>query len=229
MRPIDKGNCPNKNGFSDYSQALEPLKERLGRFCSYCERIIKSGIHIEHVQCKKSFPRKRCSWDNFLLACSNCNSSKNEKKIYAKDLNKYLWPDKHNTFLAYIYDSSGIISINTTLDKRIQTKAQRLLDLVGLNNKSTVTNERIEDRIYSWGLAEDMKNDLENAPKSNCLLINQIKKDIIKVAVDQFSIWMTVFANYPDIKKDLITKFTGTAKNAFDPNGNPIPRTSQGI
>ena len=40
-----------------------------------------------------------------------------------------------------------------------------------------------------------------------------------------FSVWMTVFDDYPKVKKVLIASFAGTASDAFDENQNSIKRT----
>jgi hypothetical protein len=35
-----------------------------GRFCSYCERKIASGIAVEHKRPKKKYPLYELEWDN---------------------------------------------------------------------------------------------------------------------------------------------------------------------
>lgn len=39
-----------------------------------------------------------------------------------------------------------------------------------------------------------------------------------------FSIWMTIFSEYPDIQRQLIDLFPGTSPSCFDANGKPINR-----
>ena len=41
--------------------------------CMYCER--NEGTDIEHFKPKSIYPEKAFDWDNYLLACSNCNSN----------------------------------------------------------------------------------------------------------------------------------------------------------
>ena len=37
------------------------------------------------------------------------------------------------------------------------------------------------------------------------------------------SIWFTVFKDHPEVRKELIDKFPGTAKDCFDPNNGYEP------
>src|SRR5262245_56298948 len=110
MRPINKGDAPRS--YREYGHAQPDLIRQLGRFCSYCEREIASGIAVEHKRPKSKYPAEALSWDNFLLACPNCNSAKLDKKII---LSLYLWPDLDNTFRAFEYVQEGIIRIRRGL------------------------------------------------------------------------------------------------------------------
>lgn len=38
-----------------------------------------------------------------------------------------------------------------------------------------------------------------------------------------WSIWFTVFKDHPEVRKELIDKFPGTAKDCFDPNNGYEP------
>ena len=58
------------------------------------------------------------------------------------------------------------------------------------------------------------------------------KKDEIKlqriIQVAQFSgywsVWMKVFSSYPEVKRELVNQFKGTAADCFDKDCNPLPR-----
>ncbi|MEM8995751.1 MAG: HNH endonuclease [Acidobacteriota bacterium] len=76
--PAD-GGAPEVVDFEDYADAKADLVSRLGLFCSYCERAINTNLAVEHIQPKKGdFGRPDLAgrWENFLLACVNCNSTK---------------------------------------------------------------------------------------------------------------------------------------------------------
>lgn len=85
MRPLDKGAVPRAGDgairFGHYSDAHPHLVERLGDYCSYCERRLPASLAVEHVQPKSHVPELETSWDNFLLACTNCNSVKGSKPV----------------------------------------------------------------------------------------------------------------------------------------------------
>ncbi|MCW1941660.1 HNH endonuclease [Bacillus anthracis] len=74
--------------------------DRIGSYCSYCERSLGGNVAVEHIQPKSLHKELALTWDNFLLACVNCNSIKSNQSI---NLEEYLWPDKDNTLLAFHY------------------------------------------------------------------------------------------------------------------------------
>ena len=71
MRPVNKGIAPDD--YEEPGEAQRALTDQIGRFCSYCGRFIPEGIHVEHKRPESRYPDERLSWENFLLACSNCN------------------------------------------------------------------------------------------------------------------------------------------------------------
>lgn len=232
MRPVNKGACPY-SAISNYRQARGPLIERLGELCSYCEMHLDAGLAVEHIQPKNLQPGKTCSWENLLLACANCNSTKNKTDINDANIDDYLWPDIHNTFLALKYSEGGIVSVNDTLHPDIRAKAQKLISLVGLDknpgNSADMSDRRWYNRKEEFAKAQRSKQRLAAADTPN--MHKLISEQIVDQADKYFSIWMTVFADDSDMKKRLITKFVGTAEDAFDAKNdyNPIPRTSQGV
>ena len=227
MRPIDKGTVPQKNGqdvvYSCYQDARKDLIARLGELCSYCEMHLDASLAVEHVQPKSLHQEKECIWDNLLLACTNCNSNKGETDIDDGNIADYLWPDRDNTFLAFRYTEGGEIQVNSELTADIRQKAEKLLHLVGLdknpNNNVSASDRRWQNRYDAWGKATEVKKTLlESSDKES------MRKMIAIMAESYFSIWLTVFADDPDMCCRLIAKFKGTAKNCFDGNGKPIPR-----
>lgn len=137
MRPVDRGSPPtDENGvpltFARYPDAKYYLVERLGPFCSYCERRLATDIAVEHLEAK-STGGAWVDWDNFLLACRNCNSDKGTKPSAGLFL-----PHTHNTSHAFRYAEGAVIDANPDLSGTDQDIARRSLALVGLNNLTPV-------------------------------------------------------------------------------------------
>ena len=230
MRPIHRGSAPlNADGtpkrYRHYQNARRDLIDRLGDFCSYCEQKLETDLAIEHV-CPRSCPETQhleCSWENFLLACRNCNSIKRDTPITPETLDEYLWPDRDNTFLALSYSEGGIVSCNPALPEAIQEKAQRLIHLVGLDRipghiDSKASDRRWEARRKEWNKAMGSRADLKRCD------IPEFRRQIVRTASCHFSIWLTVFADDSDMCLRLIQAFSGTARDCFDDQGRPIPR-----
>jgi uncharacterized protein (TIGR02646 family) len=58
--------------FREVRIALDQIASGLGR-CMYCED--SRGTDIEHFWPKSTYPAQAFLWDNYLLACSGCNSN----------------------------------------------------------------------------------------------------------------------------------------------------------
>lgn len=129
MRPVDKGAAPTE-AFTRYADAAAPLIERLGRYCSYCERQIETHLAVEHVRPKLKAPELSLSWSNFLLACSNCNSCKGTSAVVLSD---YFWPDRDNTLRAYEYTNGGLVRPSAGLSEINRARAEASIALLGLD------------------------------------------------------------------------------------------------
>jgi uncharacterized protein (TIGR02646 family) len=223
MRPVERGLAPKV--YAQYGDALEDLKSRLGSYCSYCERQVAASLAVEHVIPKNLHPELEKDWNNFLLGCTNCNSVKSDREV---EINNFIWPDRDNTLLAFVYSKGGFVKLADNLDNDLKTKAQALLDLIGLQRhpaqgwvKPARKDNRWQDREESWATAEkcrDRFESLEQADAARDLVLEVAKNNGF------FSVWMTVFKDYPDIKRELIRLFPGTARSYFDPDGKPIER-----
>lgn len=96
-----------------YKQASVPLTTRLGAFCSFCESPVTGLLEVEHIAPKAEYPTYSVIWENFLLACSACNTAKSNipsrstvrawlgnnaptERQYYDEITKrhYIWPDK---------------------------------------------------------------------------------------------------------------------------------------
>lgn len=132
MRSVNRGSWPvgddgRRISFANYSHAREPLIDRLGEYCSYCER--PGDLHVEHVVPRSKCSRLKAEWSNFLLGCTNCNGRKSNHND-ARD--GYLWPDSDDTFSAFLYRSGGRVEVKGKLDDAERSKACALFGLLGL-------------------------------------------------------------------------------------------------
>lgn len=216
MRPVQRGVSPEATDFSDYTDAKADLVSRLGSYCSYCERKMPTNLAVEHIQPKglSAYLPLAGRWDNFLLGCVNCNSTKLNKDVVLANV---LLPDRDNTFAALTYSADGKIVPHGAM-------AEALLSLVGLDkpisvyldaNGKQVALDRVAQRMETWGIAEEAKNDVDVHPDQDALLRSVVRN---AVATGFFSIWMTVFANNIDMRKRLIDAFPGVrGSGCFDP------------
>nr|WP_075518699.1 HNH endonuclease [Moritella viscosa]SHN95940.1 Putative uncharacterized protein [Moritella viscosa] len=230
MRPVKKGTSPIVGDFNKYEDAKVELVSRLDLYCSYCERKIPTLLAVEHIEPKDGDfgrPQLATRWSNFLLACANCNSCKGSKEVNFQQL---LFPDRDNTFHAFIYEDDGTISLPPTLSPNQKVIAQNTLRLVGLDkpqqvykdsNDEEVALDRCKQRMDIIGIAQVALTLLQNEPDSAGL-----KQMIITNATTSgfFSIWMKVFDAYPDMKVRFIKAFKGTEDSGcFDMiTGNAI-------
>lgn len=216
MRPVEKGASPRV--YQQYRDAFEDLEDRLGNYCSYCERRIETHLAVEHVQPKSRTPTLVNDWENFLVACGNCNSTKGDKPII---LEEYLWPDRDNTFAAFSYKKQGMVEISRSLSSEASSQAQNLLELVGLDKvpanpdqarRPTQQDKRWRRRLEAWSFIEEARDDysaLKGIPEAVRLVVNAA------VARGHFSIWMAGFTDHPEIQTALIAAFPGTKTKFF--------------
>lgn len=225
MRPVDKGS--DLGEIKPYENAQQPLTERLGEYCSYCERWIASGIHVEHKRPKREYPETKFSWNNFLLACSNCNSGKGHGQLNIED---YLWPDSDNTFLAFNYDSQGRVLPNKIHADSINQKIESTWLALGLNKHpdNQITGQQIPSskdkrwlhRQQAWQNAAKRKVQLAeyDTPERRAVIVEMAQQRGF------WSVWMTVFKDDVDMRHRLIEAFPGTCPSCFDGDAHPIPR-----
>lgn len=230
MRPIKRGESPIEGEFQDYKDAKPELISRLGSYCSYCERRVVTNLAVEHIQPKdgdNGHPELIGCWENFLLACVNCNSTKSAKRV---ELDQYLLPDRDNTFHAYTYSEDGTISVDPGLQSTQSNCALKTLQLVGLDKsiQSTLDShgnqiaiDRVSQRMEAWATAEVAYESVCSQPDDERLLLIAEK---LAASTGFFSVWMTVFHDLPNVKIRLVRAFNGTKESGcFDMNtGEPI-------
>jgi uncharacterized protein (TIGR02646 family) len=233
MRPIHRGNVPGVGGlpkaYTRYQEAIGDLEDRLGVYCSYCERRLPASLEVEHVSPKSIDPAHERDWNNFLLGCKNCNTVKGSKPTNIPD---FLWPDRDNTFLAFKYSQGGFVAVQDNLGADVNAKATALCNLIGLDRhklggagkKPRSRDKRWKDREQIWKLAEDQKARLQKFPTD---LQDAVRTFIADSAegFGCFSVWMTVFHDDPKVCAALVQRMPATTQSqCFNANGQPISR-----
>lgn len=139
MRPVRRGPSPIQGDFNTYDDAKPYLISRLGSYCRYCERLIATMLAVEHIQPKELYPAVEGRWENFLLSCVNCNSTKKHRDV---TLSEILLPDRDNTSAAFAYTEDGRTIPAPWLPPSLKDGARRTLALTGLDKRiSEVTDE----------------------------------------------------------------------------------------
>ena len=221
MRPVNRGAVPRE--YARYQDAIEDLEERLGCYCSYCERRLPTSLAVEHVSPKSVDPASERSWDNFLLGCTNCNSVKSNKPTSEDD---FLWPDRDNTARAFCYGKGGFVKLSPELGPGLTSKASQLMDIVGLNRHAASgwplpaqRDKRWKQREEVWSTAERARADLETlGPGARDLVVD------VAAGYGFFSVWLAVFQGDPETVREIVNRMPGTATNCFDGNMRPIRR-----
>lgn len=223
MRPVRKGASPVVGDFNHYRDAKPELVSRLGPYCSYCERKIVTLLAVEHIEPKNGSharPELKKRWGNFLLACTNCNSTKSNRAV---DLAQIIFPDRDNTFVAYVYEDDGTVTIAQNTTPQQQVAALNMLSLVGLDkpmqelmdaNGRLVALDRAAQRMETIAIAQQALSWLQADPNNE-----NMKSAIIEMALQAgyFSIWMKVFDINEQMKIRFIDAFSGTqASGCFD-------------
>lgn len=228
MRPVERGDAPR--AYVRYGDAIADLEERLGRYCSYCERRLPISLAVEHMAPKSLHSNRELDWSNFLLGCPNCNSVKGNTDV-ADD--HVLWPDRHNTLLALVYSRGGFVQVAGGLNLQLRRRAQILIDLVGLDRhggheqpRPAGRDRRWQDREEAWAAAEGCRERFEALDKSD-----EARELVLDAAryCGFFSVWFAVFDRHVDVKLALIDAFPGTARSCFDERAGLIKRSGAEI
>jgi uncharacterized protein (TIGR02646 family) len=217
MRPINKSNRLDINGypleFKEYRDAKPDLVKELGDFCCYCGiQVSEMDLHVEHIMAKDKNPTLENRWDNFLLACSMCNSIKSNKGV----IDTFM-PHKNNLLYFVNILQAGVIEIKENISEDDKRKTQNFIDLVGLDRepshpKLTPKDKRWRYRLEAYNIAERHLIKYEKTPPQTDI------ETIIDLAKNSgfFSIWFTVFDKFKEVKQVLINAFPNTDLASFD-------------
>lgn len=197
----------------EYKSFLPDLKANFGGYCCYCETRVRKP-DIEHVAPKSLNPSQACDWNNLLLACPICN--RDYKKNKNPSRNDYVWPDIDDTFDMYEYQGDGSMLVNQSSPKR--NDAQNTINLMHLNAPIGKNDEIRTIRTEQWYIASELLEDYKNGAKTT-KQIERIVKNV--VANGYWSVWMTVFKDYPEVTQKIADAFPGTLPKYCTPPANP--------
>lgn len=232
MRPITRGDVPTGSPgtpktYAAYGDARPDLVERIGEYCSYCERNILqgTGLAVEHIYAKKYFPARELDWENFLLSCTNCNSVKKDGDANFNHA-YFLWPHLDNTARVFRYLAGGLVTPDPALSVGPRTLAADTLRLTGLDRYPGAAVEpaaqdfRWQHRREAWDIAQRA---LARLTVTDCV---PMREQIVDTAIQTgfWSVWMSVFARDSDMRTRLVNAFRGTAIDCFNADAQPIRR-----
>ena len=230
MRPVNKGPAPQ--AYSRHGLAKSDLHDKIGNYCSYCERPYPEDV--EHILPRVPYSGLEVTWSNFLVACKSCNDTKrNQQSISsppnaAVDRAKYLWPHLDNTARAFVYARTGI-TVAAGLSLAMSEKAADTMKMTGFHKtpgSPTPTDSdkdhRARFREEVWVVAIRYRGKLTATPNNV-----ELRESIADLASAKgfWSVWRTVFVGDADMLRRLNAASAGTAQNCFDPvTSNPVAR-----
>lgn len=230
MKPVKKGNL--RRNFTAYGEAKPELINRLGQHCSYCEAFgAPQNLDVEHIYPKKPHPEYELKWKNFLIACKSCNTYKSIHLGNGRQTrleSRFVWPHKDNTFKAYEYFPDGRIEVHQGLKKSVRRAAEATRDMVGLLRsparavefeKLGISYDGASKRSEQWGQADGFRTlYLQNPTPFTATTIADGA-----VQMGYFSIWMAVFHDRPEMRRELVRAFKAD-RDCFDANFEPVKK-----
>lgn len=166
----------NSKGGKEGKAAFETIKTTLTEMCvaievcNYCEQ--NEANDIEHIAPKSFFPEKAFIWENYLLACKQCNTSYKLDKCHTLDNNGNIYDVKRgdepiHKNIAFINprienpNDFMILNMSTYefeivrgLDTIKENKAKKTLDILKLNERATLIQSRKNAINYFYSRIE---------------------------------------------------------------------------
>lgn len=152
-----KGNTAGKRAFESIREKLLDMCVYEG-VCNYCEQ--NEANDIEHIHPKSFFPEFTFVWDNYILACKQCNSAYKLDKCLVLDDNGDLFNVERRTEPAFkihafinprIENPNDFMVLETTtfqfvklpeLDKSDANRVEATLQILALNDRDTLIAAR---------------------------------------------------------------------------------------
>jgi uncharacterized protein (TIGR02646 family) len=214
MKPVERGPAPQR--YSSYKHAKPALIGRLGCYCSYCEAYdVPANLDVEHIYPKVAHPAHEHRWENFLIACTSCNSKKHAHLGSGRQrglLKRFLWPHLDNTARAFRYFSDGRVEPSAGLSASQRDLAEKTIAMTGFLVSPAVASDYaklaiaysgVDLREQVWREAELTRAEyLTNptVPRAQFFAMGAAKRGY-------FSVWMEVFHDRPEVRTELIVAF----------------------
>lgn len=183
-----------KTAFDEIQEKLNDMSSGHGR-CMYCED--SSGTDIEHFWPKASFPWFAFVWENYLWACSYCNSnSKRELFPLSSDgeilLINPVYEDPKQ-YLEFIPTSGMFVPINDHI------KGITSIDTFDLNGKNKLRSNLPKGRSQTFRVLQTLIIDYNNfMMKGNYAEARLKKEDIQSYPFSYVLDWLLRIAQDPD-------------------------------
>jgi uncharacterized protein (TIGR02646 family) len=226
MRSILRSNkfdaTGNPTEYNPWGDAKPELINEIGDFCSYCgKHLTRSALHIEHIQDKDTHSHLQFFWNNFLLACVNCNSTKLKKNPIT--LNAFL-PHLDNLLCFIEVLNGGLLQVKTGVTGTNLTRTNAFINLVGLDRRPGHANYSDKDDRWEYRLTAYDKATRQLQKYTSTPVTTDIE-NITELAITAgfFSVWFTVFAAHDSVKAALITAFKGTKSVRFNARNHYLP------
>ncbi len=203
---------------------FDEVKKTLGEMCvsievcNYCEG--NEANDIEHIHPKSFFPEFAFIWDNYLLACKQCNSGYKLDKCYTindanelKSLSRGSEPENGSTvafinprlenpndFMILDTGMNGIATWRFNLLPGLtdieKYKAEKTLEILQLNERDTLIHARNSAAIYYYERLDRLVQ-----------IINAASIDELKKALTPYDIYIDFSIGLNEIKNNLKESF----------------------
>lgn len=241
MRPIIKTTKLDSNGspleYKAWTDAKPELVGETGEFCAYCgKQVNRVDLQVDHVYGKRTkdtngnlkYDHLKYRWDNFLLSCINCNTTKGKKDVAV--LQPFL-PHINNLLHFIEVINGGTVQIKQTVTGVELLRTLAFIDLVGLDRKPgdpdfSDKDDRWDCRLKVYDIATRQRVKYCAVPQTTDI------ENIVDLASSngQFAIWYCTFIGIDPVIDALINgitiygaykhPFPGTHSASFDPNNH---------
>jgi hypothetical protein len=215
MRPVVKSTRLNAAKapleINPWRDAKKDLTDEVGTFCSFCGKYnSRSALHVEHIfgkKCKNAagtliYDHLKYRWDNFLLACVNCNSIKDNKDIAVS--NPFM-PHKNNLLHFIEVIAGGLVRIKEGVNGVNRTRTEAFINLVGIDRVPGHPNysdldDRWDNRLAAFDIAQrQLQKYINPNPETDLETIVDLSR-----RYGYFSVWYSIFIGYDTVIDALI-------------------------
>ncbi|MES2732268.1 MAG: HNH endonuclease [Bacteroidota bacterium] len=158
-----KGGTKGKKAFEDIVADLYSMCVYVG-ICNYCEQ--SEANDVEHIYPKSFFPEHAFIWDNYLLACKQCNTAYKLDRFFVLDMHDIeLQRSVEPPFRTFAFinprteDPTTFMLLNTLsfkfdllpdLSRKDFNKATKTLNVLQLNVRDTLLAARKSAAYYYY-------------------------------------------------------------------------------